>query len=269
MEITTFTMPAKRTIGRVRLLLNTPKTVRELIDAGIPKASAYYDIGELTKSGEISRIEGIDGKPRYVLKNTVLQPSKENLQLIMEKMSDRHREVSEQALEDLDELSKVALLDDDQIVTQIVDQFLTRPSPTLLRVIRRQASRAKQKHDNETLQHYLRCVPGMRKIVTDTGRDPESRENALLFLQVVNDEKLVDISFTIISKHDPALNETQLTQFAIVIESICTSAAGSEKWRRQLYELLTSKDDDIIKRAKRILNQSRRSTFESDASSKA
>ena len=262
-------MPARKTIQKVRLLLRTPKTVGELLDAGIPKASAYYDIRELTKSGEISRIEGIDGKPRYVLKSTSLQPTKENLQLIMEKMNDSHKEVAEQALEDLDELSKVALLDDDQIVMQIVDQFLTKPNPALLRVIRRQASRAKDKHDNETLQHYLRCVPGMRRILTDTKRDPENRENALLFLQVMNDEKLVDLSFAIISKHDKALNNAQLTQFAIVIESICVSSARTEKWRRKLYELLTSKDNAIATRAKRILSQSRRSTFVSDASSYA
>jgi len=260
-------MPARRTIERIRLLLKTPKTVRELMEAGIPKASAYYDIGEMTKSGEISRIECIDGKPRYVLKSTSLQPSKENLHLIMEKMSERHKGVAEQAVEDLDELSKVALLDDEQIVKQIVDQFLTSPSPPLLRVIRRQASRAKEKNDNETLQHYLRCTPGMRKIVADTKRYPESRENALLFLQVVNDEKLVDLSFAIISKHDPALNDVRLTQFTIVIESICVSAAGSEKWRGKLYELLTSRNNAIVTRAKRILSQSRRSAFDLNAPS--
>lgn len=269
MDNNSLAMPARKTIQKVRLLLRTPKTVRELLEAGIPKASAYYDIGELTKSGEISRIEGIDGKPRYVLKSTSLQPTKENLQLIMEKMNASHREVAEQALEDLDELSKVALLDDDQIVMQIVNQFLTQPNPALLRVIRRQASRAKDKHDNETLQHYLRCVPGMRRILTDTKREPENRENALLFLQVMNDGKLVDLSFAIISKHDKALNDAQLTQFAIVIESNCVSSARIEKWRRKLYELLTSKDNAIATRAKRILGQSRRSTFVSDASSYA
>ena len=260
-------MPARRTIDRVRLLLKTPKTVRELMEAGIPKASAYYDIRELTKRGEVGRIEGIDGKPRYVLNSTSLQPNKENLQLIMEKINDNHKEVAEQALEDLDELSKVALLDDDRTVAKIVDQFLTKPSPQLLRVIRRQASRAKDKHDNETLQHYLRCVPGMRRIVTDTKRDAESRENALLFLQVMNDDKLVDLSFKIISKHDSALNDAQLTQFAIVIESICISSARSEKWRRKLYELLTSKDVDSVTRAKKILRQSRRPAFDLDAPS--
>ena len=254
-------MRARKTIQRLRDLLQTPRTVGELIDAGIPKASAYYDIKEMSKNGQISRIEGIDGKPRYVLTSTSLQPSKENLQLIMEKMNDNHEEVAEQALEDLDELSKVTLLDNEQIVRQIADEFLTKHNPTLLRIIRRQASRAKNTHDNEVLQQYLRCSPVVRKIVSDPKQDPGNRENALLFLQLMNDEKLVDLSFAIISKDDPALNDAQLTQFTIVIESICISAAKSEKWRRKLYELLTSNNNAIVTRAKRILSQSRQSTF--------
>ncbi len=237
-----------------KLLADGARSIEDLISAGIPRSSAFYAVRRLVENGEANRIEGVDHIPRYML--TTLVPDQKNLQLITEKMNDSNKEVAEQALNDLDELSKLVRIDSTSLVTRIVERFLTHPDQ-LSTVVRRQASFAKEAHDNETLQQYKKCVLTMRKLASDPKEKIQVREDALLFLQVMNDEKLPDLAFDMILKHDDAL-DGNTTQFAIVVESICIALARSERWRRKLYDLIGVKDETIKERVKRVLQQSRR-----------
>lgn len=242
----------------MRLLLSErPRSVKELIAASLPKASVYYDIKRMLRSGEIESFEDVGGELRYRLVEATILPSGENFRLIAEKLEDANKNVAREAMADLEAISKHSVINDKRLIKTIIEKIQTsNPDPILFSVLRHQALLVKSKHE---LRPYQAVISTAERLVVDQKHSVKLREDALLFLQIVDDNKLPELAFKVISTPDKALD--QGTQFGIVIENICINAARQEKWRRQLYDLLLSKDRVVTERTKSVLQQSRRPPF--------
>lgn len=266
------------TLERIRELLSErARTVEELIADGIPKATAYYDIKRLVESGEVVPLEEAHGRTRYCLISGTILPSKRIFRLIAEKLADENPKVVEQAAADLEELSKHAVIEDKELISQIAHSLETsKPDPTFLQILRHQSSLLKSRR---RLQVYGSCVRAAARLVADRKQPVDLREDALAFLQIMDYELLADLAFEVISEHDEALEGVATispstkkspgdkqpkskrlqgpTQFGFMIQGICVAFAKQEKWRRKLYDLISHNDSTIAERAESLLQQSR------------
>jgi hypothetical protein len=209
-------------------------------------------------SGEIESFKGAgEEQPRYRLVNATILASGKNFRLIAEKLEDKDKNISQQALADLQAIAKHSVIEDRKLVRTIVEKIQTpNPDPVLFNVLRHQARLVKSKKE---LKPYRAVIKTAERVVVDPKFREALREDALLFLQIMDHYELPDLAFKVISKPDKALNYR--TQFGIVIENICINAARQEKWRRQLYDMLPNKDKVVAERAKRLLEQSRQPPF--------
>jgi hypothetical protein len=244
-------------------LLTGPKTIEELMDLGISRATTYRDLGVLSKSGEVVQQPVVEkGSVRftYILTSATPPADDERVLVAMKGVKSENPKVKQHAYRDLTELSKKARIG--KSLRELM--VLGESNPTIvLEILANQAIHAQKDQDASTIEVLRNFMPTAIAIVMDRAKPMEDREQALRFLQLTADfDTLSDLAIKVTrTTGDPALTSLNPTQFGINIQSICVNAARFPKYRSKFYDLLLSNQSEITNRVEQILNLSREPPF--------
>lgn len=251
-------------MARIRaVLLNGPKSMDEIIHLGIPRATAYRDLGLLLDSGEVTRLENDEnGNVRLVYALTSATPpaNDEPVQEALARLKSGNTLVREQALLDLESISKKSRILGAKTLLLLISRAKTEPR--YLEILANQAIHAQKDRDGHTIEVLQAFNPTATSIAIDTAKPVGVREQALRFLQLTTDfDTLSELAIKIVAEpKDLALTASNPTQFAIDIQTLCAKAARITKYRSKIYDLLL-KDGPVVTRAQQILTLSREPLF--------
>jgi hypothetical protein len=253
-------------MARIRAaLLNGPKSVDDIIHLGISRATSYRDLGVLLKSGEVTQSENIDnGNVRVVYALTSATPpaNDEPVREALARLKSGNTLVREQALFDLESISKKSRIMDTKTLLLLISQAKTEPSYSMLEILAHQAIHAQKDQDAHTIEVLHAFIPTATSVAINTAKSIEAREQALRFLQLTADfDTLSELAIKIVAEpKDSALTASNPTQFAIDIQTLCAKAARLTKYRSKIYDLLL-KEAAVVTRAQQILTLSREPPF--------
>jgi predicted transcriptional regulator len=244
-------------------LLEGPKSVEELQQSGIPRASAYRDLKRMIKLNQVTKLEGRDRRGRqtvlYALTEVALPSSPEMIDELFQRIGSKEPRFRNNAVDDLRVICKDRRIADPQQLNHLVRLAQATPEIGLLEILNFQAILAIKSDDLNMLRVLRGFKDTAEKAVRDRERSGEERYQALRFLQLTMEfDELSEIAMKIISTpNDPALSSAQPTQLASVLQSICISASRLTGFRKRIYDLLLSGDESTSSMAQRILQLSR------------
>ena len=234
---------------------STYPTASEIIKlAGVTSSTGYACLARMERLGEVQLEKDKKGKLHVVPKGSRFAGS-ESEQLIYENLTSNDPNVQSVGLKALDELSRTNRVRNEDLLKYVTNRTRLR-SPSVLRILTRQVDLAKKDSDRARLYKLGVRRDDAEKIARNADEKPALREEAYMYLTLIDPTSAIKVGLEIISsdKPDEALDSTELTQFWINLSGELAKAAATQpSVRRQLTDMM-KKQDLASERAKKILN---------------